>query len=134
MNGMEFAWRMATVLAWPLLVLFVLVIYRKGITSSFSAAIAGARVKRVKAGPGGVEVELDTTIGATGRDVGSALARLPQPADEGSVPTSLVDLIDEVNSDPRSGMRKAFDLVRRALAKAYPQLATAGPDQVVPAM
>ncbi len=125
---------MATVLAWPLLALIVLVTFRKGISSSFRAAIEGARVKRVKAGPAGIEIELETTIGAAGRDLASALARLPPPAAEGPVPTSLVDLIDEVNKDPRAGMRTAFDLVRRALAEAYPQLAAAGPDQLVPAM
>jgi hypothetical protein len=134
MNGMEFTWRMATVLAWPLLLLVALAIFRKSISSSFRAALEGARVKRVKAGPAGIEVELETTTGAAGRDLGSALARLPRPAVEGPVPTSLVDLIDEVNKDARAGMRTAFDLVRRALAESYPQLAAAGPDQLVPAM
>lgn len=126
---------MATVLVWPAVALVVFVIYRRSITSSLTAAIEGARLKRLKAGPGGIEVELDTTIGAAGRDVASALAKLPTSAEEdGQVPTSLVDLIGQVSQDPRAGMRTAFGLVRRALADAYPQLRSVDPDHLMEAM
>lgn len=129
---MEFTWRMATVVAWPTVALFVLVIYRRSITSSLATAIEGARLKRLKAGPGGIEVELDTNIGAAGREVALALASLPRPAvADGQVPTSLVDFIGQVSRDPRGGMRTAFGLVQRALAESYPQLRSSDPDHLM---
>jgi hypothetical protein len=74
---------MATVLVWPAVALFVFVIYRRSVTSSFTAAIQGTRLKGLRAGPAGIELELDATISATARDVASAVAqcrRRPVPS------------------------------------------------------
>src|SRR5580704_4511691 len=103
MNGMQFTSNLITVLAWPVVVLFVLIVYRRWITSTISSVTKGVKLKSVKAGT--VEVEWDTTIDAAGRDVGGALAQMPVPADDGPVPTSLVDLRDQVNKTHRVGIR-----------------------------
>lgn len=55
------------------------------------------------------------------------------PSDSSSdeaVPTSLVDFIDDVNSNPRSGIHKAFRLVRKALDESYPELASITQDRL----
>jgi hypothetical protein len=132
MTGMQFASNLITVLAWPVVVLFVLIVYRRWITSTISSVTKGVKLKRVKAGP--VEVEWDATIDAAGRDVGGALAQMPVPAGDGPVPTSLVDLIDPVNKNPRAGIRTAFSLVLRALELSYPQLAAVAPYRLQGAM
>jgi hypothetical protein len=132
MSGMQFTSNMITVLVWPVVVLFVLIVYRGWITSTISSVTEGVKLKRVKAGP--VEVEWDATVDAAGRDVGGALAQMPVPADDGPVPTSLVDLIDQVNKSPRAGIRTAFDLVLRALGESYPQLASVAPYRLSRAM
>jgi hypothetical protein len=58
-------------------------------------------------------VELDATIAAARRDVASALARLPPPTGEGPVPTSLVDLIDEVSPVAPAAVARVFGPCRR---------------------
>lgn len=121
MTGMQFTSNLITVLAWPLVVLFVLIVYRRWITSTISSVTKGVKLKRVKAGP--VELEWDATIDATGRDVGDMLTQMPVPAGDGPIPTSLVDLIDQVNKNPRAGIRTAFNLVLQALEQSYPELA-----------
>lgn len=132
MSGMQFTSNLITVLVWPVVVLFVLIVYRGWITSTISSVTQGVRLKRVKAGP--VEVEWDATIDAAGREVGGALTQMPVPSGDGAVPTSLVDLIDQVNKNPRAGIRTAFNLVLRALGESYPQLASVAPYQLSRAM
>jgi hypothetical protein len=132
MSGMQFTSNLITVLAWPVVVLFVLIVYRRWITSTISSVTAGVKLRRVKAGP--VEVEWDAAIDAAGRDVGGALSQMPVPSGDGPVPTSLVDLIDQVNKNPRAGIRAAFNLVLRALEQSYPELAAVAPYRLQGAM
>ncbi len=109
--------------------MIVLVLYRKWITATISS-LAG-RIKNFKAGPSGIEAELwESTVDATGRNIAGALSQVPEPASSKSIPTSLVDLIDDVNKDPRVGIRTAFYLVRRALNEFYPQLASVAPHKL----
>jgi hypothetical protein len=127
MNGMQLSSNIITVLAWPIVVILALIVYRDWIMSSVPAATKaltkGRLLKRAKIGP--VEIEWSTEIGTVGEDVGSALKSMPPDAAESvPVPTSLVDLIEDVNSSPRSGIRKAFFLVRKALDQFYPDLAS----------
>jgi hypothetical protein len=129
MNGMEFTATLVNYLAWPAVILFVLIAYRRWLTSSLSPLIGGVRSLRVKA----AGVELESTFDVTGRDVAAALTKMPVPA-SGPVPTSLVDLIDVVNKNPREGIQAAFGLVRQALGLSYPQLDSVAPGQLVRAM
>jgi hypothetical protein len=120
MSGMQFASNMITVLAWPAVVLLLLIVYRRWITSTVSSLTKGQRVRSVKIGPAEVALASDEV----GRDVAGALATMPVPVSDGPVLTTLVDLIDDVNDNPRAGMRRAFNLVRQALEEFYPQLAS----------
>jgi hypothetical protein len=113
MSGMEFSWRMVATLAWPLVVLAVLIIYRKWITETFTS---------LRFRFGAVEAELDSKVDATGRDIASALSEMPQPIAEGEIPTSLVDLMPVVNRNRGDGIQAAFDVVHQALKANYPQL------------
>jgi hypothetical protein len=136
MNGMQFGSNVITVLAWPLVVLFVLVVYRRWITSNISAAISfvkGRQVKKFKVGP--FEVEWFLKIDTAGRDVGDALKemRADTTSDE-PVRASLVDLIGDINDNPRTGIRKAFRRVRKALDEAYPELASVREERLSDAM
>lgn len=132
MNGMEFSSNVITVLAWPLLVLFVLVVYRSWITSSISTATKDRQLKKFRLGP--VEVEWFLKIDTVGQDVGDALKEMPDPSSGEPVPVSLVDLIGDINDNPRTGIRKAFRLVRKALDTSYPQLASVPQDRLSDAM
>jgi hypothetical protein len=113
MSGMEFSWRMVATLAWPLVVLAVLIVYRKWITQTFTS---------LKFKFGSVEAELNSKVDTTGREIASALSEMPQPIEEGEVPTSLVDLMPVVNRNRGDGIQDAFDLVHQALKENYPQL------------
>jgi hypothetical protein len=126
MNGMQFSSSVITVLAWPLVILVFLLFYKTWITSNISTG-------KLKLGP--VEFEWFSEIGAVGQEVGDALDQMPlDPATAGPVPTSLVDLIADVNKNPRSGMRKAFRFVRRALDESYPGLASVTQDKLPAAL
>jgi hypothetical protein len=122
MNGMQFSSNLITVLAWPLLALFALVVYRGWITNNISMG-------KFKLGP--VEVEWFRKVDTAGQDVGDALKEMPP--DE-PVSTSLVDLIGDINNNPRTGINKAFRLVRKALDKSYPELASVTDDRLSDAM
>src|SRR5580704_6046505 len=136
MNGMEFSSNVITVLAWPLVVLFVLVVYRGWITSNILTAILfvkGRQVRKLRFGP--LEVEWFLKIDTAGRDVGDALKEMPpDTTTDDSVPKSLVDLIGDINDNPRTGIRKAFRLVRRALDEAYPELKSVTEERLSGAM
>jgi hypothetical protein len=83
----------------------------------------GRRIKKFKLGP--IEFEWFSEISSAGQDLGNALKAMPLDASNGElVPMSLVDLIDDVNKNPRGGIRKAFRLVRKALDESYPWLAS----------
>src|ERR1039458_6482195 len=118
MSGMQFPSNMITVRAWAAVVLLLLIVYRRWITSTVSSLTKGQRVRSVKIGPAEVALASDEV----GRDVAGALATMPVPVSDGPVLTTLVDLIDDVNDNPRAGMRRAFNLVRQALEEFYPQL------------
>jgi hypothetical protein len=120
MSGMEFTWRLIAVLAWPMVVLSLLVVYRGWITSTVSSVTAGKRLEEAGIGP--FRFKWAPEIDTAGREVAGALAQMPEPPNEGPVPTSLVDLIGDINQNPRYGIRKAFNLVRRALDEFYPEL------------
>jgi hypothetical protein len=120
MSGMQFSSNVITVVAWPLVALLLLVVYRNWIVAGISTAIGSRQIKKFKVGP--VEFEWFSEISSAGQDVGTALTAMP--VDEQAVPTSLVDLIPDVNKNPRGGIRRAFRLVRRALDESYPGLAT----------
>lgn len=90
------------------------------------------QLRRLKIGP--IEAEWGSRIDSAGREVADALAQMPIPASDGPVPASLVDLIDDINKNPRQGMRAAFHLIRRALDISYPQLAEVASSQLPRAM
>ena len=132
MNGMEFSSNVITVLVWPLVVLFVLIVYRNWITSTITTATRDRQLKKFRLGP--VEVEWFLKIDTAGKDVGDALKEMPDPLSDEPVPVSLVDLIDDINDNPRTGIRKAFRVVRRALDESYPELASVPQDRLPDAL
>jgi len=124
---MEFTWRMTDILAWPIIILLLLLLYRSRIMDLVSRAIRGVQLKRIKAGP--VEVEWEATLDAAGRSVAGALAETATLPGEGDpIPTSLVDFIPLIAANPRRAANAMFQQVRRALEHTYPELAgtTAG--------
>jgi hypothetical protein len=125
MSGMEFAWRMVATLVWPLVILVILIVYRKWITGTLTSL-------RLRVGT--VEAELNTKVDTTGRDIASALSEMPRPIADGEIPASLVDLMPLVSKDRSDGMRAAFDLVHQALKENYPQLRRIPPSQLARAM
>ncbi len=133
MNGMQFSSNIITVLAWPLVVILLLVVYRRLIVSSIITAAKGRQIKKFKVGP--IEFEWFSEISSVGQDVGKALKDMPPGSPEGeSTSTSLVDLIYDINNNPRSGIRKAFRLVRKTLDESYPELASESQDHLSDAM
>ena len=123
---MEFSWRMTTALVWPVVLLVFLVLYRKWITAT--VASLAENIKSVKAGPGGIEIQLwEDKSGATGYKLAGALKQGRSLVGSEQIPTSLVDLIDDVNKNPQEGIRAAFRLVRKILNNFYPQLASVAP-------
>src|SRR5215472_2327048 len=132
-NGMEFAWRLTSILVWPVVVVTVLVVYRGWITSSLSSVANGRQLKKVKAGPVGLEWE--SVVDQAGRNVAGVLAETAAlPTDDDPVPTNLVDLIPLAAANPRRGITVAFHQVRRALIEAYPQLAGLSSDDLPSAL
>jgi hypothetical protein len=124
MDSMEFTWRMATTLVWPLVVLIGLLLYRVWITTTF---------KSLRFKFGSVEAELNTKVDTTGRDIASTLAEMPELPAPGVVPTSLVDLMPLVTRNRSEGIHAAFDLVQKALKDSYPQLRRVPPSQLTKA-
>ncbi|WP_432969199.1 hypothetical protein [Dactylosporangium sp. CA-233914] len=127
MNGLEFTAQMVATVAWPIVVLVLLLVFRRWITATVSGATAGARIKRIKLGP--VEAEFEEKAADAARSVAGALAEnaSPPPVD-GPVPTFFADLIPLAALSPRDAIRMAFAHVRRALVQVYPQLADVGED------
>jgi len=126
MNGMQFSSTLITALAWPLIILSVLIVYRGWITTNISSG-------KFKLGP--VEFEWFRKIDTAGQDVGDALKEMPpDSSSDGPVPTSLVDLIGDINNNSRIGIRKAFRLVRKALDNSYPEVASVTDDRLSDAM
>lgn len=116
---------MVATLAWPLVVLAGLIVYRKWITET----LMSLRFKF-----GSAEVELSAKVDTTGQDIASALSEMSQPPADGKIPTSLVDLIPVVTKNRRKGIHAAFDLVNQALKENYPDLRCALRSQIPQAM
>jgi hypothetical protein len=126
MGVMEFSWRMTTALVWPVVLLVGLVLYRNWITATIASL--AEKIKSVKAGPSGIEVQLwETKSDAAGHKLAGALKQGRSLVGSEPIPTSLVDLIDDVNKNPQEGIRAAFRLVRKILNDFYPQLASVAP-------
>jgi hypothetical protein len=127
MNGMEFTWRMASTLIWPLVVVVVVLVFRKWIIERLESL--GISVGGLK-----VQLALNRKVGTVGGSISTTLSEnMPQP-EPGGVPESLVDLMATVNTDRMAGIQAAFGLVSRALKENYPQLRRILPDQLPKAM
>src|SRR5690348_811444 len=130
MNGLEFAWRMSDMLIWPLVVLTGLVLYRGRITTILTGVTEGRRIKSLEAA-NIFKVEWEDKAGQAGRNMAGVLAgTAPPPAEDGPIPTNLVDLIATSAADPRRGIRLAFKQVRRALEHVHPQLSGVGASEL----
>ena len=129
MGGMEFTWRMASTLAWPVVAIVVALVFRKWITEKVSSFA-------FKAGPVDVQVTLlDTKVDAVGQDISTTLSEnMPRPDAGDAIPESLVDLIATVTENRAEGISAAFDLVHRALKENYPALRRVLPQQLPDAM
>jgi hypothetical protein len=125
MSGMEFTWRMAATFVWPVVVLICLIIYREWFTTAVKTA-------RFKLGP--AEIELNTKVDSTGREIARTLSGMPVETPHDAIPTSLVDLMPMVAKDRGGGIYAAFDLVLRALIENYPQLRRVPPSKLTDAM
>jgi hypothetical protein len=117
---MEFSWRMATTLVWPLIALVGIIVFRKWIIQS-----SNFRFK-----VGSVELELNTKVEKTGQDIALALSAMPVEPAEGEIPKSLVDLLPMVSRNRDRSIRTSFRIVRRALDHYYPQLTSVGSAQL----
>lgn len=127
MGGMEFTWKMASVLVWPVVVLVLGVIFRRAIAAAFGRLVTGSIEL-----PG---VKIDFAIAAARRDITDKLAEMPAPPlNKGEVPVSLVDLYPVAAKNPRRGVRMAFEYVRHALNARFPELAGAAPADLPTAM
>ena len=120
MSGMEFSWRMVAALAWPLVVLAVLIVYRKWITEKLTSLTFKF---------GSVEIALNTKVDTTGKSIASALWRMRRTSADGETP-SLVDLMPTINRNIEKGIQAAFDRVQEALEKYYPQSRWVPPSQI----
>jgi hypothetical protein len=119
---------MVGTLACPIVVVVALIIYRKWITEKLGSL-------RLKAGSLEAEVRtLNQKVDTIGKDVALTLSEVPRPATDGRVPESLVDLMALVNRNRSEGIHAAFELVRKALKDAYPQLRRVPPAQLPEAM
>ncbi|MFI6316679.1 hypothetical protein ACIBG8_04135 [Nonomuraea sp. NPDC050556] len=129
MGGMEFTWRMASTLAWPVVAIIVALVFRRWIIEKVSSVA-------VKAGPVDVELTLlDNKVDAVGQDISATLSdSSPLPEPDGAIPTSLVDLLSVVTENRDEGIRTAFHLVQQALKEHYPQLRGVPPQQLPNAM
>jgi hypothetical protein len=125
MGGMEFTWRMFATLAWPVVVVIVVIGYKGWITT----ALRSLRIKL-----GSAEFELNTKVDDTGREIAGTLSEMPAETAGDSVPTSLVDLMPVVTRNRSQAIRVAFDLVHKALKDNYPQLRRVPASQLTPAM
>jgi hypothetical protein len=127
-NGMEFTWHMVATLAWPAVVIVVLLVFRKWIIE---------RLESLGITLGKLSVQLKTLnskVDTVGHDISTTLSEnMPRPAEEG-IPESLVDLIATVSQNRMEGIRVAFEFVQRALKENYPQLRRVLPAQLPEAL
>jgi hypothetical protein len=122
MGGMEFTWKMVSVLIWPLVVVVLGIVFRRALVTGFQTLTAGLRSFKAAG------VELAFAMDNAWQDVTDVLATMPDQATKpGEVPTNLVDLYPMAAKNPRRAVRDAFRHVREALAKRFP--ATAGVPQ-----
>ncbi|MGW0808131.1 hypothetical protein [Nonomuraea sp. NPDC002799] len=129
MSGMELVSRLVSALAWPVVVIVVVLALRTWITK---------RLDSLGITLGSVDVQLktlDLKVDGVGKDIAVTLSdNMPQPTANGGIPTSLVDLMATVNKNREEGINAAFDLVSRALKENYPQLRRVLPSQLSGAM
>jgi hypothetical protein len=128
MNGMEFTWHMVATLAWPIVVIVTVFVFRKWIIKNleYLGITFGKLSVQLKA--------LNTKVDTVGQDISMTLSGdMAQPAGDG-IPESLVDLMATVSQDRMAGVHAAFDVVHRALKENYPQLRRVLPAQLPEAM
>lgn len=129
MGGMEFTWKMTSVLVWPLVVLVLGVAFRDAVARAVSTLVGGLRRFRAAG------VELDFAMKNAWDEVTEVLAEVPGPPyGEGEVPSSLVDLYPAAAKSPRRGIRMAYEQVRRALESRFPELADTTQSDLASAM
>jgi hypothetical protein len=122
MGGMEFTWKMVSVLVWPLVVIVLGIVFRRALVAGFQTLTAGLRSFKAAG------VELAFAMDNAWQDVTDVLAGMPaQSTEPGEVPTNLVDLYPLASKNPRRAVREAFRHIRQALAKRFP--ATSGVSQ-----
>ena len=115
MGGMEFTWKMVSVLVWPLVVIVLGIVFRRALVAGFQTLAAGLRSFKAAG------VELAFAMDNAWQDVTDVLAGMPgQSTKPGEVPTNLVDLYPLASRNPRRAVREAFRHVRQALAKRFP--------------
>ncbi len=129
MDGMEFAWRMVSTLAWPAVVVVVALIFRRWISERLDSL-------GISVGSFGVNLKtLNAKVDKIGQDLSITLTdNVPKPDAEHGVPQSLVDLMAVVERDRMAGVQAAFDLVQQALKENYPGLRRVLPSQLAGAM
>lgn len=128
MGGMEFTWRMVATLAWPVVIIVTVFVFRKWINERLESLgiTLGSLSVQVKA--------LNSKVKTVGENISTTLSdNMPQPTGDG-IPESLVDLMATVNKNRMEGVRAAFDLVQQALKENYPQLRRVLPPQLPEAM
>jgi hypothetical protein len=115
MGGMEFTWKMVSVLVWPLVVIALGIVFRRALVAGFQTLTAGLRTLKAAG------VELSFAMDNAWQDVTDVLAGMPdQSTKPGEVPTNLVDLYPLASKNPRRAVREAFRHVRQALAQVFP--------------
>jgi hypothetical protein len=118
---MEFSWRMATTLVWPVVALVGIIVFRKWIIQ---------RLSNLRFKVGSVEFELNTKVEKTGNDIAIAMSTMLKEPAVGEIPTSLVYLLPMVSQNRDRSIRTAFRIVRRALDRYYPELTSLGSAQL----
>lgn len=110
MSGLQFVASLTRSLAWPAMVLVILLMFR----STIRSALAG-QIKRWQAGPGGVEVEYWELTAEKARD------QLPPDAEERAVQAFGGGLIGELapvaEAAPQAAVLEAFARIERELRR-----------------
>ncbi|MCP2356085.1 hypothetical protein HD597_003105 [Nonomuraea thailandensis] len=122
---MEFVSQLVSALAWPVVVIVVVLALRTWITKRLDSL--GITV-------GSVDVQvktLDLKVDEVGKDISVTLSdNVPPPEAHDGIPVSLVDLMATVSRNRTEGIHAAFDQVNRALKEHYPQLRRTLPSQL----
>lgn len=127
MDSMEFTWRMAATLIWPIVAAALLIAYYPLLSKLVSL--------RIKVG--GLEAEiqlLNDKVDTIGQDLSPSLQEMREPIGENEIPTTLVDLIPIMTKNRSDGLHAAYDLVVRAAKDNYPALRRVRPSQLKRAM